>query len=174
MNSVVVRCHGTASPPNASPTTRSNESSGSVSIERRASPTLTEFVIGREAELSLGDLEDPRVQLEDDLARTGARRLEVAREREAAAPEVEDVDRSVECVEVRTRRVREPLHVAESDDGRIGDVDVRVGEPVEDEGPPVHVVAVGDDRDAVVGTLRVAGRGTGERETTHRRPRRWR
>ena len=80
---------------------------------------------------------------------------------------MEDVDRPAERVEVRPGRVGEPLDVAEPDDGRVGDVDVGVGEPVEDEGPPVHVVAVGHDRDAVVGALRVARRGTGERETTH-------
>ena len=142
--------------------------SGSVSIERRASPTLTESASsGVKPSSLLGDLEHPRVELEDDLSRTGARRLEVAREGEPAATEVEDVDRPAEPVEVRARRVGEALDIAEPDDGRIGHVDVGVGEPVEDEGPPVHVVAVGHDRDAVVGALRVAGRGTGERETAH-------
>ncbi len=69
-----------------------------------------------------------------------------------------------ERVEIRPRRVCEPLDVPEPDDRRVGHVDIGVGEPVEDEGPPVRVVAIGDNRDAVVGALRVARRGRRERE----------
>ena len=60
--------------------------------------------VRREPELLLGDLEHPWIQLEDDLSRSGTRRLEIARDAVPATPEVEDVDRPAKSVEVRPGR----------------------------------------------------------------------
>ena len=93
-----------------------------------------------EAELLASDLEHARIELEHGLARTRPRRLEVAREREPAATDMEDVGRAIEPVQIRSDRVGEPPLVSELEVGRIGQVDIRMRQPVEDEDPAVRVV----------------------------------
>ena len=80
-----------------------------------------------------------RVELEDGLPGARPGRLEVAREREATAADVEDVDRPAEPVEVRPGGVGEPPDVGELEVGRVGQVDVGVGQAVEDEDAAVGV-----------------------------------
>ena len=94
-NSVVVRCHGTARPPNASPTTRSNAVVGqSLDGPPRIADHDLDPGARREPELLARDPQHDRVELEDRLSRARPRRLEIAREREAAATDVEHVDRA--------------------------------------------------------------------------------
>ena len=135
-----MRCHGTARPPNASPTTRSTLSSGTrfdrpprvadtgpgcVSLGSNPSCSrATASTLGSSSSTVCAD------------ARPG--RLEISREREPAAADVEDVDRPAEPVEVRPDRVGEPPDVGELEVGRIGQVDVRVGQAIEDEDPAVR------------------------------------
>ena len=72
-----------------------------------------------------------------------------------------------EAVEIGAGGVGEALDVAESEVFRVGEVHVGVGQPIEDQRPPIRVGTIDLDGDAVVGTLRVAGRGARKREAAH-------
>ena len=107
-------------------------------------------------ELRLRDLVDPGIELQDGLPSLGMHGLDVAREREPAAPDVQDIGRRSEPGTERRRRVGEPPHVTELEVGRVTQVDGGVGQTVEYEDSDVRLGRAAADRDAVVGALGVA------------------
>ena len=92
-------------------------------------------------------------------------RLDIPREREPAATDVQDIGCRAECGAQRGRRVGEPAHVAELEVGRVAQVDRGMREAVEDEDANVGVGDVGLDGDAVIGALGVARRRQGQRQS---------
>ena len=160
-NSVVVRCHGTARPPKASPTTRSALSSGTSRRSTRASPvTIRSWSRRHKPELVLGQRDHARVELEDEAGGARPRGRQVAGDGEPAAAEVDGVDR------LARRRgtvddVAEQLGVRELEVRRVVEVDVGVAQVVEHEEPSRRAVEVAQDGRGVVRGLdvaRVAGR----------------
>ena len=106
-------------------------------------------------ELRLCDLVDPGIEFQHGLSGLGMHGLDIAREREPAAPDVQDIGRRSEPGTERRRRVGEPPHVTELEVGRVTQVDGGVGQTVEHEDPDVRVGGVAADGDAVVGALGV-------------------
>ena len=111
-----------------------------------------------------------RVELEHEAARARARGREVARQREAAAPDVECAHgraRTVEGVD----RVADRARVVELEVGRVGDVDVGVAERVEQEQTAGRARGVAVDARAVVAGLELAAVPHRQRPGRHREQR---
>ena len=121
-----------------------------------------EVVARLEAELLAGGLEHDRVELEDARERAGTRGRDVARHREAAAADVERVDRLAGRGEA-VDDVPEQARVGELEPGRVGQVDVRVAERVHPQLHALLVAVVDVDVDAEVGALALAALGCGRR-----------
>ena len=145
-NSRVVRCHGTERLPNASPTTRSAESSGRLRMPMRASPMRTRSAF----EVWSPRRSRPMFSTVGSISSTvlwvpGILGGEVPRQREAATADVQRVERLVFGPRHRDR-VAERLHVVELEVRRVVEVDVAVHEVVEPEDAPARLCEVVLDR----------------------------
>ena len=164
-NSSVVRCHGTATPPNASPTTRSAESVGSPrSVTPGVAHPHAQVRPGPQAEPLARELDEVAVDLEHARARARPRGGHVARQREPAAADEHRLERPRGHV---VDGVAHPLRVVELEVRRVLEVDVRVAQALEPQHAPALPPRVLLHARAVVDGLGVARRAGRQRGGAH-------
>ena len=133
-NSRVVRCQGTERLPNASPTTRSAESSGRVAdADARVADAHAQRVGRAQPESFAAELQHRGSISSTVLWRARVLGREVARHREATAADVQRVERLVRRGHATATASAERPHVVELEVRRVGEVDVAVPEVVEPE-----------------------------------------